>query len=420
MNRIYSDRGWIYQLLSKAAGDRPEIRAFLFYLRKFSWRCRKDAINLVGKDLLKEFPIYTELNRYKDAGPVTAAEPEPESAASGHGAEPLQKYKGLFNRLLDFAGMPPDFNIEFARLLKEFKGLKDRMAGGPDVIALKTRLAELHWQLYEVCFLKIIDSDLKGFVPGIMLHLGLLDEQLVTEEELRTLDRIYSMNLFMDETVPVMTLPYFLEKIYRSEINPSMTHMGEHFSKTLKTQERLTPKQREKIYLYQDTAEDRVRHEIRQVILDLSKILFGNKQKALPFLFSEAFMGGVNRLFLEPEKLASLIDRFKQRDFSLFYREVLARHQLGTDFVMKEVLPHFILYPTAGSRALLWQEIDGTRKDTPGRFVFPLFYAEKVEERTLELLGQYRWELQKTIAGIKWTDPVEGGRGGLLRLHQLL
>ena len=42
----------------------------------------------------------------------------------------------------------------------------------------------MYWQLYEVCFLKIIDSDLKDFIPGPMLHAGVIDAELLTEAEL--------------------------------------------------------------------------------------------------------------------------------------------------------------------------------------------------------------------------------------------
>ncbi|MDA3812164.1 MAG: hypothetical protein PF518_17745 [Spirochaetaceae bacterium] len=53
--------------------------------------------------------------------------------------------------------------------------------------------------------------------------------------------------------------------------------------------------------------------------------------------------------------------------------------------------------------------MDGTKKDTPGRFFLPLFYSDKINENMLYQLASYRWELQKTIAGYNWTDPVDGG-----------
>lgn len=41
---------------------------------------------------------------------------------------------------------------------------------------------------------------------------------------------------------------------------------------------------------------------------------------------------------------------------------------------MKEVLPNIILMPNAGTRAMMWQETAGVRRDTPARYMF-LFYG---------------------------------------------
>ena len=142
-----------------------------------------------------------------------------------------------------------------------------------------------------------------------------------------------------------MTLPYFLEKIYRSEINPSLTEMGDVFRTVLKKQEKMTKSQREKSYVYENTAEDRVRYEIRKISIDLNGMLSGNRRKSLPFLCSDSLSGNMKRYFLEPESMVLKIEKYKKRDFSLFYREVLLKHSQGTDFIQKEVSPHFVLYP---------------------------------------------------------------------------
>ena len=75
---------------------------------------------------------------------------------------------------------------------------------------------------------------------------------------------------------------------------------------------------------------------------------------------------------------------------------------------MKEYQPDRLL----GSRAMMWQEMDGVRKDSPGRFFFPMFFSEKLNETLLYQLASFRWELQKTIAGYNWTDPIDGGLVG--------
>ncbi|MCR4890992.1 MAG: cyclic nucleotide-binding domain-containing protein, partial [Lachnospiraceae bacterium] len=69
-----------------------------------------------------------------------------------------------------------------------------------------------------------------------------------------------------------------------------------------------------------------------------------------------------------------------------------------------EVLPIFILMPTVGSRAALWQEIDGKVRTTPGRMIAPLFYFEDLDDCITSLTGSFRWEMCKREQGGRWND----------------
>ena len=72
--------------------------------------------------------------------------------------------------------------------METFLQADNKLDSSPDRQKLRNNLSEKYWELYEVCFLKIIDSDLKGFIPGIMLHFGLIDERLINSEELQLID----------------------------------------------------------------------------------------------------------------------------------------------------------------------------------------------------------------------------------------
>ncbi|MBN2510748.1 MAG: cyclic nucleotide-binding domain-containing protein [Spirochaetales bacterium] len=412
--RLYADDGWIAHALSIARKDPGGSALFTHYLEKFSWRCRQDAGKLLGIDLEAVYPVFASLKKFR-----TALSEQPASAAHSdldtgmQKAEPsLAKYEGLLDKLIDFAGMNDAFREEMHSNLRIFKSWPDKSETGSAKTQIRNTLNTHFWKLYKTCFLKVIDTDLKGFIPGILLHFGLLDETLVSKDELMFIDRAYSRNFYSDESIPVMTLPYFLEKVYKSEVHPSMTEMGESFRNVLKSQEKYSPSQKAKATLYQDTAEDRVKFEIDKIAADTSKLLFGSKQKAVPFLFSEGFLYDMSRELIDPEKLLPVLEEYHKRDFSVFYREVVLRHTYGTDIIKKEVAPQFVLFPGAGSRCMLWQELDGVRKDTPGRVFFPLFFHGDINESVLHVFAQFRWELQKVIAGVKWTDPVEGGLVG--------
>lgn len=415
MDIIYSDSGWAVQVISGSKNDNPKKKNFIHFLSKFSWRCRKDTMTLLGKDLFTEYKVFSALKRFQ-----TFIDPEAESKEDSSTAvktedmkKRLAKYKGIFQKILNFSSLGDEFKEEFKTLMDSLLKIENKHDIDPAIMKLREEISVKYWQLYEDCFLKVIDSDLKGFVPGIMLHFGVLDERFITEDDLLVIDDYYAGNLFSDEGVPVMTLPYFLEKIYKSELSPSMTEMGDLFKTVLRTQEKMTKKERDGAYIFKDTPEDKIRFEIRNIAVELNKMLFGNKKKALPFLCSESLTGNLNRIFIEPDNFARTVRKYKSRDYSLFYREVLLKHGLGSDFIQREVPPNFIFYPVYGSRAIMWQEMDGNNKNSPGRIFFPLYFGEKLLETTLTQLAYFRWELQKSIAGYNWTDPVEGGLVGI-------
>lgn len=442
LDLLFADNGWISQTLDAHQGTEQE-RLFDYYLSKVCYRFHKDAMSLLGRRLTAEYPVYKHLGTIRNGGDPRASEASSSDAAraeevaaageagetgrfTGDGDAPaaadaaragaraggLEKYRNLAEQILDYSDLSQKDRMRFSDLLEQFKALPNRLDDDPAARTVRDELGELYWRLYEGCFLKAIDTDLKSFVPGIMLHFGLVDETLVSEDDLRFLDDAYARALYTDDTIPVMTLPYFLEKIYRGEQSPSLTEMGETFAKRLKAQEKMTKRERADSIVYRDTPEDRVRFELRNVVSVTSSLLFGARRRAVPILCRDAIGGEASRLFFEPEEVARRIEEVRGRDFTLFYRDVGLRHKYGTDIVRKEVIPNFVLYPVAGSRMMMWQELDGASRHTAGRFFLPCLFSERFDEALITVLAQFRWELQKTIAGANWMDPVDGGLVG--------
>jgi hypothetical protein len=424
LEMLLGNSGWIAAAVATADG--PAGARFKAALAVYNWRYHKDVINLLGRDLRKEFPRYVELRQYarkqsgesvdenKASDAVTigsgGSERSPKAQASGGGG--LVKYKNLAVKLLDFAGWDGEERSEFEELIAAFRASNDKLGDDRQLVHVRTRLAAHFWRLYEECFLKVLSTDLKAFVPGIFLHFGVFDETLLSEEDLEAIDEAYAGSLYVDDPVPAMTLPYFLEKIYQGEQNPSISEMGEEFKKVLQNQERMTKKDREGAYLYRDTPDDRVRYEIRQIAAQTAPLLFGSRRRYAAPLCNAAIIGKAERQMLQPEVLAEEIETYRNRDFALFVRDVGLHHAFGTDIVQKEVVPNFVVYPVAGSRMMMWQEIDGSSRHTQGRIFVPYIFNEKRAESLLTVLSQFKWELQKTVAGASWMDPVEGGLAG--------
>ena len=52
----------------------------------------------------------------------------------------------------------------------------------------------------------------------------------------------------------------------------------------------------------------------------------------------------------------------------------------------------------------MWQEIEGRKRVSPGRFLFPIFSENDMEDIFIRICGRFRWELCRTIQGITWND----------------
>lgn len=66
-----------------------------------------------------------------------------------------------------------------------------------------------------------------------------------------------------------------------------------------------------------------------------------------------------------------------------------------------------ILMPNVGSRASLWQEIEGKNRRTKARMLVSIFNTENTEDAMLRLFGEFRWEMCKTEQGVHWNDVTD-------------
>ena len=138
-----------------------------------------------------------------------------------------------------------------------------------------------------------------------------------------------------------------------------------------------------------------------------NRITYGRITSFCPVLHQKDFIRNVDQMLLTLDKLNDAIDEIRQLDYSCFYREVhfmAPQHGIERTEIMKEVLPEIILMPNIGSRAMMWQETSGVKRDTPARFIFPIMTIGELPQMMLETIGRYRWEICRKILGVRWND----------------
>jgi hypothetical protein len=105
--------------------------------------------------------------------------------------------------------------------------------------------------------------------------------------------------------------------------------------------------------------------------------------------------------------VCAAVNRLRNIDYSVYYRETLFSGELpgaAREFVQTEVCPDVIVMPTVGSKDIMWQELGGRQKDTPGRFLLPAFFEGDIDKTIQHLSGSLRWELCRTMQGVYWNN----------------
>ena len=110
-----------------------------------------------------------------------------------------------------------------------------------------------------------------------------------------------------------------------------------------------------------------------------------------------------------PNKLDVQIKQINDIDPSLFFRELTWKAPGKSELIRKEVKPFLILVPNSGVRIQLWQEIVNNSRSTRARLIVPTIFNDSLDKSLIHTFANFRWELNKMIAGAIWMVPVEGG-----------
>lgn len=158
---------------------------------------------------------------------------------------------------------------------------------------------------------------------------------------------------------------------------------------------------------YMNNREDRLDFEISNMVKTNHKLVQGRISQYFPILHRDAAPYDPCRSFVSPSLVCEKLNRILEIDFSLFHRELNylnAEKGIEKELVMRKVMPDIILMPVYGTRSMMWQEISGRVRSSPGRFILPVFTDENLDEMFVRLAGNFRWELCRTMMGTAWND----------------
>ena len=155
---------------------------------------------------------------------------------------------------------------------------------------------------------------------------------------------------------------------------------------------------------------EKVSFELKNMFISTNRATYGKISTFCPVLCEDDIISSVEHMLITAEKANGMLDQIRKIDYSLFYREVGysdPEHDVNMEQIQKEVLPNIILMPNAGSKAMMWQETAGIKKDTSARFIFPIMTVVDIEDLMTEACGRFRWEMCRKIQGVRWNDVTE-------------
>ncbi len=216
----------------------------------------------------------------------------------------------------------------------------------------------------------------------------------------------------------VFTLAQWLQRIVTADEQPSNNELGLDFDKFTKNNERfLSEKARAQLNARsaEEKLQERVAFEVQNMVSSVYKMINFSASSDVVRALSRAnlpeSMKGAT--FITRALLGELLDELRSYDHLLFYRDILFRvSKTQNQIIQAEVLPKFIIFPAVGSEVVFWQEVVGTNKQAPARFCLPLIFIGNLRKSLITALGNFRWEINRTVKGVSWMNPVDGGLTG--------
>lgn len=344
---------------------------------------------------IKEYQNYKE-NGSPKAACDTADAPAEEIAAADY-----------LPHILEYAGLPAEQQKEIQDRLAEYQQLPDMQSTDNAARQLRKSIADMYYDLYYKVFIRAVtESEEPSPIIQMFLNFGFLDARLTGEENANVLYDL-TAHLQICNSDHIYTIFTWLKSIYEGKNEPSINEFDLDYAAHLAEQKKEGYLTAEQVASLEQNQDMKLRYEIENMFSSGNRSTYGKISTFCPVLCEFDLINSIDKMLVTVQKLEDAIELIKKIDFSVFYRETTfsdPQHGINAEPIQQEVVPNIILMPNAGTRAMMWQEIAGKKRDTPARFLFPIFTAVDINDTMIETVGRYRWEICRRIQGVHWND----------------
>ncbi|MBR4668071.1 MAG: hypothetical protein IKO76_04865 [Butyrivibrio sp.] len=311
--------------------------------------------------------------------------------------------------ILLYSGVSSEVSLKFEEQIEEFKKNENRYDSSDEARALRRSIGSTFYEVFTPAFLKSLTDINIPIEVKMFFMFGFVDEGLAGEKNtsiLYNMAKAYSP----DPDGKVLTMYEWLTKIYKLEVEPSRNEFDQDWPTYLRDQKLNGNINEEQLEAMMNDPKSRLDFEVHNLFALGNRMTFGRISSFVPVFDSQNVLRPLDMAYLTTTKINGYFDMIRSIDFGVFCRHALYSNteigitQLHYD---DDITPYMILLPNVGSRAALWQEIEGKRRSTPARMIVSIFNTENTEECMIKLFGEFRWEMCKTEQGIHWNDVTD-------------
>ena len=312
--------------------------------------------------------------------------------------------------ILEYSGCPEETCSGFTRSIREYSLIEDRSGADDAVYSLRKQLTPMFYDIYHNVLSKSLSDPAPPTIIKMFLDFGYVDAALAGPENA---DYLYSIadSLKGDPDNGIYTISEWLTAVYKGEKEPCRTELDQDYPayiKELKTSQGLSDKDVNRLLA---DSEGKLRFELENVFPVTNRITSGTASTFCPVFSSHSVMRQLDVSLLSPASIKATIGWIRSIDYSAYYRPMMFEYpELGSasgsskETLQVEVLPDIILMPNVGLRGIMWQDIEGRKRNTPSRMFVPLFLQNDSKALFVRLTSEFRWELCKRIQGARWND----------------
>ena len=318
----------------------------------------------------------------------------------------LRECKNSLDQILAYGKVEEELGNHFKERINQFCALEDKYLISDETRALRREISKDFYDIYEKVFKVAYSTEKYSKVVEMFLNFGYVDERLLTKEQLTEL---FKFNVTSTSThyCYCHTMFEWLKLIYEGKKEPSKNDLDMDYAayvRHLRSEGKLTTAEEAK---YNQDINRKLSYEIHNMFALNMRLVNGKISTFVPVLHSDILPLNMEKHFVTYTAVDEAVRDVTMKDFSLFYREVLYNDpslEVAKELVMIEHLPDVIIFPTSGVNGSMWQDIEGKRRESSGRFCISIFHEGSLYDTMIKLAARYRWELCRTMQGLAWND----------------